>query len=182
MRCGRKSTRCAPSTRCTPPERNWTMMLSGTNRQRGLVALVQVLALGAWFSATAIVPTLRLEWGIGATAAVWLTASVQIGFVAGAIASTVINLPDRTTPQHLLARSTARGRGLASLGYFGHMWELYAQGTWLPMFVVSGRAARGDPAAGPTGFIAFGSIGVAGAVGCLLGGWASDRFGRPPAA
>src|SRR5260370_22229284 len=105
MRCGRKSTRCAPSTRCTPPERNWTMMLSGTNRQRGLVALVQVLALGAWFSATAIVPTLRLEWGIGATAAVWLTASVQIGFVAGAIASTVINLPDRTTPQHLLAVS-----------------------------------------------------------------------------
>ena len=80
-------------------------MLSRTNRQRALVAVVQVLALSAWFSATAVVPTLRSEWGIGATAAVWLTASVQIGFVAGAITSTVFNLADRTTPQHLLAAS-----------------------------------------------------------------------------
>jgi len=81
------------------------MMLSRTNRQRALVALVQVLALSAWFSATAIAPTLRSEWGIGATAAVWLTASVQFGFVTGAITSTVFNLADRTTPQHLLAAS-----------------------------------------------------------------------------
>ena len=81
------------------------MMLSRTNRQRALVAVVEVLALSAWFSATAVVPTLRFEWGIGATAAVWLTASVQIGFVAGAITSTVFNLADRITPQHLLAAS-----------------------------------------------------------------------------
>ena len=43
--------------------------------------------------------------GIGATGAVWLTASVQIGFVMGAITSTVLNLADRFTPQKLLATS-----------------------------------------------------------------------------
>ena len=81
------------------------MTLSRTNQQRALVALVEVLGLAVWFSATAVVPSLRSEWGIGATGAVWLTASVQIGFVAGAITSAVFNLADRVTPQNLLAAS-----------------------------------------------------------------------------
>ncbi|CRK53534.1 Transport protein (fragment) [Rhodococcus sp. RD6.2] len=33
-----------------------------------------------------------------------------------------------------------------------------------------------------TSIITFTSIGLAGFVGCLLGGWAADRLGRPPAA
>lgn len=283
------------------------MILSRTNQQRALVALTQVLGLSVWFSATAVVPNLRAEWGIGSTAAVWLTASVQIGFVAGAVTSAVFNLADRTPPQQLLATSalcaatctavlalfvnslaaaiplrfltgmflagvypvgmklmaswsesthrgrmfgillgaltlgsalphlitglgplpwrtvmlaaaalTATGAGaalalvrpgphleiqvitpnpryaiaifaqrgprLVSLGYFGHMWELYALWTWLAMFVAASRAERGDAAASSTGLIAFVAIGIAGTAGCLLGGWASDRFGRPPAA
>jgi MFS family permease len=282
------------------------MTLSRANQQRALIALVEVLGLSVWFSATAVVPTLRAEWGIGATGAVWLTASVQIGFVTGAIGSALFNLADRVTPQKMLAASALgaaactaaitlfatgigaaipmrfltgiflagvypvgmklmaswsesadrgraigvligaltlgsalphlisgigpvpwrsamlaaailsttaavaalavirpgphldvrsiapnpryalalfaeRGPRLISLGYFGHMWELYAMWTWLSMFVAAGREARGDTAAS-TGFIAFVAIGVAGVVGCLLGGWASDHFGRPPAA
>ena len=81
------------------------MTLSRTNQQRALVALVEVLGLSVWFSATAVVPTLRADWGIGATGAVWLTASVQIGFVTGAITSAVLNLADHFTPQKLLATS-----------------------------------------------------------------------------
>ena len=81
------------------------MILSRTNQQRALVALVEVLGLSVWFSATAVVPSLRSEWDIGSTAAVWLTASVQIGFVAGAVTSAVFNLADRTPPQQLLAAS-----------------------------------------------------------------------------
>ena len=73
------------------------MTVSRTNQQRALLALVEVLGLGVWFSATAVVPTLRAEWGIGATGAVWLTASVQIGFVTGAITSAVLQ-PRR--PRH----------------------------------------------------------------------------------
>ena len=59
---------CSDSTKPPPPERNSTMTLSRTNQQRALVALVEVLGLCVWFSATAVVPTLRAEWGIGATA------------------------------------------------------------------------------------------------------------------
>jgi MFS family permease len=80
-----------------------------------------------------------------------------------------------------LAVFAERGPRFASLGYFGHMWELYALWTWLATFIANGRAARGD-AASSTGPIAFVAIGVAGTFGCLLGGWASDRFGRSPAA
>ncbi len=277
-------------------------------QQRALVALVEVLGLSVWFSATAVMPSLRSELDIGPTAAVWLTASVQLGFVTGAVTSAAFTLPDRATPQHLLAacalgaaactaalayfgaglgsavalrfltglflagvypvgmklmaswsESAHRGRAfgvlvaaltigsalphliggltrlpwrsvllagaalgaagavvavtlvrpgphldnrsipldrrsaialfaergprLASLGYFGHMWELYALWTWLSTFVVAGRAERGDAGAATwTGFVAFVAIGVAGAAGCLLGGWAADRIGRPQAA
>jgi MFS family permease len=264
------------------------------------------MGLSVWFSATAVVPSLRVEWGIGSTAAVWLTASVQIGFVVGAVTSAVFNLADRTPPQQLLAASALcaatctavlalfvnslaaaiplrfltgmflagvypvgmklmaswsqssergrtfgvllaaltvgsalphlisglgplpwrgvmlaaaalaavaavvaailirpgpqldirvatsnpryaiaifadRGPRLVSLGYFGHMWELYALWTWLAMFVAAGRAQRGD-ATSATGLMVFVVIGVGGTAGCLAGGWASDRFGRPPAA
>lgn len=73
--------------------------------QRGAIAAVQVLGLAVWFSMSAVVPSLRNDWGLTATGAVWLTASVQVGFVAGALASTALNLADRVPPQRLLAVS-----------------------------------------------------------------------------
>lgn len=71
--------------------------------QRRLVALVQVLGLAVWFSATAIAPSLRAEWDLTAASAVWLTASVQVGFAAGAVVSAAAGLSDRFAPQRLLA-------------------------------------------------------------------------------
>lgn len=75
------------------------------NGQRALIALVQVLGLSVWFAAAAVVPSLTAEWHISAAAAAWLTISVQIGFVVGAVASAVGNLADRFAPQKLLAVS-----------------------------------------------------------------------------
>ncbi|MGA8209110.1 MAG: MFS transporter [Nocardioidaceae bacterium] len=76
-------------------------------RQRILVAVVQVLALATWFSASVVVPSLQVEWGISLSAAVWLTASTQIGFVVGAVASALTNLADRFHAPRLLGASAA---------------------------------------------------------------------------
>lgn len=266
--------------------------------QRALIALVQVLALAVWFSASAVVPALRAEWGVSTTAAVWLTASVQLGFVLGAVTSAALNLADRLPanllmagsalaaagctgvfaasadslatavplrfatgiflagvypvgmkltaswapaanrgrafgiligaltlgsalphligglgdlpwravmataggcavagavvavafvrpgpqfaagappyPRYALKMFAERGPRLVNLGYFGHMWELYALWTWFPTFLLA--------SGGNTGVLAFLAIGVAGVAGCLLGGWAADKYGRPGAA
>lgn len=75
--------------------------------QRGAIAAVQVLGLAVWFSMSAVVPSLRTDWGLTAGGAVWLTASVQIGFVIGAVASAALNLADRIPSQRLLAASAA---------------------------------------------------------------------------
>lgn len=285
------------------------MTLHGRGIQLALIAALQVLGMSMWFSASAVVPALQEAWHIGDGQATWITASVQLGFVTGAVVSAALNLPDRIAPQHVAAGSAvaaaaatvavallangfwaalplrfvtgmflvgiypvgmklmaswfgSAGRGLAlgtligaltvgsalphlvrglgglpwqlvllvsaaagvvaallavafvrpgpqlgrgpmrhrpryavemlrergplltNLGYFGHMWELYALWTWLPAYLVASLTAEGaaEPPATVTGPLAFVAIGVAGAIGCLVGGRLSDRIGRPPVA
>jgi MFS family permease len=68
-----------------------------------------------------------------------------------------------------------RGTRLAMLGYFGHMWELYAMWTWIAAFAAASLAA---PAASRTGsLVAFVTI-AAGAAGCVLAGRWADRWGK----
>jgi MFS family permease len=276
--------------------------------QRGLIALMQVLVMGVWFSASAVVPALARQWHMSAGSAAWLTTPVQAGFVAGAIGSAVLGLADRMRPHLLVAGCAAgaagctlvmalfadgpfaavplrfatgaflagvypvgiklmaswsrpagralamgvligaltlgsalphligglwrldwravlaasaaiafagaimagalirpgpqvplagragrprsalamfadRGPRLVSLAYFGHMWELYALWTWLPAFLAaSSTVPAGLPTAAVSGIDAFLVIGVAGLVGCLIGGWAADRAGRAASA
>ncbi|GIF16327.1 MFS transporter [Actinoplanes teichomyceticus] len=283
-------------------------MLLRPGVQRALIAAGQVLGLAVWFSASAVVPALREAWHISAAASVWLTASVQLGFVAGAVTSTALNLADRVRAHLLMAVCAAlaaactaafalvvdglagavplrfltgvflagvypvgmkvtaswtpparrglafgvmigaltlgsalphlirgmgalpwrgvmgaaagcaalgallaatlvregpqfahgaparhhpgyaltmfreRGPRLANLGYFGHMWELYALWTWLPSFLIAGAAARTGRDDADVSLLAFLAIGIAGVAGCVAGGWAADRFGRSPAA
>jgi MFS family permease len=71
---------------------------------------------------------------------------------------------------------------LATSGYLGHMWELYAFWTWVPAFVVASLAAEHsvtDPPAmtATAAAIAFVGIGIGG-IGCVWGGVAADRSGR----
>jgi MFS family permease len=268
----------------------------GRYRALTLLAVALVLSMSTWFSASAVLPQLRDEWGLGDTAAAWLTIAVQLGFVAGALVSSVVNLSDVQSARlvlvggafgaaaanlGLLAASSAgsaiplrfltgfflagvyppalklmstwfaRGRGtalgilvgaltigsasphlvnglggldwtlvvgvtsaltagggllvlaavregpypfpraafdprqlglvfrnrgvrLASLGYFGHMWELYAVWAWFLVF------AREELFTDPreAALVTFAVIALGG-LGCLLGGIAGDRIGRP---
>ena len=266
----------------------------GRTRALALLSVSLVLAMTTWFSASAVVPQLRDEWELGDTGAAWLTIAVQLGFVAGALVSAVLNVADVVSPRTVILTGTAgaaaanallgtvsgagpaiplrfltgfflagvyppalklmatwfqRGRGtalgiivgaltlgsatphlvnalggldwqtvvyatsaltlaggllaltvrdgpypfppatfdphqarrvfanrgvrLASLGYFGHMWELYAMWAWFVVFY--SVAVEGGTAAAYATFAVIG----AGAVGCWVGGVLGDRIGRP---
>ncbi|MBN9045325.1 MAG: MFS transporter [Rhizobiales bacterium] len=266
----------------------------------GLICLGVVGALTTWFSATAILPDLIRENGLTPAEAAWFTNAVQVGFVTGALMTSLVNLPDLVKMNRLIAVSSVlaavanacllldpppvaailarfatglalagvyppalklmatwfvKGRGLAlgfligaltlgssiphlfralmdgadwrtvvllssgaslfaaglfglaiaegpfpfgkatfnpaqivkvlgskpvflaNLGYFGHMWELYAMWAWILAFL--NAASKGLT------IIPFGSVSMfsfvvvaSGFVGCLLGGILSDRIGR----
>ena len=266
----------------------------GRTRALALLAAALVPAMTTWFSASAVVPQLRNDWTLGDTAAAWLTIAVQLGFVAGALVSSVLNVADIVPPRlvilvgalgaaaanallgavsaagpaiplrfltgfflagvyppalKLMATWFRRGRGtalgilvgaltlgsatphlvnglggldwhtvvyatsaltlaggllaltvpdgpypfppatfdphqarrvfanrgvrLASLGYFGHMWELYAMWAWFVVFY----STAVDAGAGAA-YATFAVI-AAGALGCWVGGVLGDRIGRP---
>lgn len=265
-----------------------------------VLALATFLGMTCWFSASAVLPQLRAEWGLSAGAGAWLTISVQLGFVFGALVSALFNVPDRAPPRRLIlwgalgaagangllllcsgpggalplrfatgaalafvyppslkaiatwfrqdrgaalggmvgaltlgsalphllnglggvdwrwvigATSlltlaggviaewvgrdgpypfpkavfdprqaaqvvTNRGVRLACLGYFGHMWELYAMWSWSAAFFGDVLRSEGipQPVRGAA-FSAFAAIGI-GAVGCWVAGRMGDGWGR----
>jgi MFS family permease len=63
-------------------------------RQLAVLSLAELLALSLWFSASAVLPSLRREWALGDAGAAGLTVAVQLGFIAGTLGAALANLPD----------------------------------------------------------------------------------------
>lgn len=92
-----------------------------------LLALAELLAMGTWFSASAVVPALSEAWTLSDTGRAWLTMSVQIGFVVGAFGSTLLNLADRIPARYFFAGSAM----LAALATV--LIPLFATSLWLAL-------------------------------------------------
>ena len=84
-------------------------------RALALLALALVLGMIPWFSATAVIPQLRDEWGLSDNAAAWLTIAVQLGFVVGALLSSLGNVAD-VLPPRLVILVGSVGAAAANLG------------------------------------------------------------------
>jgi MFS family permease len=80
-----------------------------------LIAGAQVLALGLWFSASAVAPQLEALWGLETGQTAWLTLAVQLGFVAGALGLAISGVPDRINSRRIFVVSALVG-ALANAG------------------------------------------------------------------
>lgn len=84
-----------------------------------LLAVAQLLSMSLWFSGSAVLPALRLEWTLDDSTIGWLTIAVQLGFVAGTLLSAFLNLPDILTPKYLVTVSAVMGAAAnAAFGYY----------------------------------------------------------------
>jgi MFS family permease len=76
-------------------------------RVLAVLAVAELLAMAPWFSASAVAPTLARVWQLSPVTTAWLTISVQLGFVAGALVSAILTLSDRLSARRLVAGSAA---------------------------------------------------------------------------
>ena len=81
-------------------------------RNLALLSLAELLAMTLWFSGSAVVPQLVEEWQLSGAQQALMTTSVQIGFVVGALASALLNLPDRVPLHWLIAFSCLVGAAM----------------------------------------------------------------------
>lgn len=83
------------------------------------ITIAQTMIMGLWFSASAVIPQLKNSWDLDSQLASWLTISVQIGFVLGAVFCAILNLNDLFSNRYIISLCTAIGAIVtASIAFF----------------------------------------------------------------
>ena len=114
-------------------------MFAGKIRSVSILVITVILALALWFSGTAVVPSLRAEFGLSGLQSSLFTSFVQIGFVAGALVSAVLGLADRIDPRRLITLSAL----IAGFVNFGLLYVDPASMNALALRFITGMCMAG---------------------------------------
>src|SRR5947199_6284702 len=80
-----------------------------------LLSVALLLGMSLWFGMSAVAPQVAKEWHLTPSATAWLTLAVQLGFVAGTLASALLNLPDVIRVRYLFAICAFLGAAVNAL-------------------------------------------------------------------
>jgi MFS family permease len=150
------------------------LKLMATWFQRGRGTALGIL-VGALTLGSAVPHLVNALGGLDWRTVVYATSALTLagGLLALPVPDGPFPFPRATFDPHQARRVFANpGVRLASLGYFGHMWELYAMWAWFAVFYAA--TVEGGAVAAYATFAVIG----AGAIGCWAGGVLGDRVGR----
>jgi MFS family permease len=91
-----------------------TTEVDHTAQRRALVGIAgaQLFALSLWFSASAVAPQLEIVWDLSVGEVTWLTLTVQLGFVAGALGIAMSGIADSIPARLLFTVSAVAAAGV----------------------------------------------------------------------